>query len=169
MIGWKGHKDRFQLLSPISLHFHLWIDTRSGGVSVGPHLLGCPHLLGPVHSATAFLHADSKTSAGPHSSRRLMTSIDMTDTYFHVPTLLHHIKYLWFAVDGKIFQYCCLLFGYSLASHTSKCWGVGRVSLTHQPSGAHLGAECVASFCPAVAPQACHDEVRLQHSGGFED
>lgn len=51
-----------------------------------------------------------------------MTSIDLTNEYFHIPILPHQKKYLHFAVGGQSCQYCCLPFRYSVAPCTySKC------------------------------------------------
>lgn len=51
-----------------------------------------------------------------------MTSVDLTDAYFHVPIVPEHRKFLRFAVQGRCYEYCRLPFGYSLAPRTfSKC------------------------------------------------
>ncbi|XP_074483968.1 uncharacterized protein LOC141763298 [Sebastes fasciatus] len=43
------------------------------------------------------------------------TSIDLKDSYFHVPIALPHRQYLCFAFEGKAFQFKVLPFGLSLA------------------------------------------------------
>ncbi|KAK7909772.1 hypothetical protein WMY93_014456 [Mugilogobius chulae] len=51
-----------------------------------------------------------------------MTSVDLTDAYFHVSIVPEHRKFLRFSVAGKCYEYCRLPFGYSLAPRTfSKC------------------------------------------------
>lgn len=51
-----------------------------------------------------------------------MTSIDLADTYFHIMIRPSHRKYLRFELEGQVFQYTRLPFGYSLAPRTfSKC------------------------------------------------
>ena len=50
------------------------------------------------------------------------TSIDLKDTYFHVPIIQRHRKFLRFSFRRAQYQYNRLPFGYLLASHTfSKC------------------------------------------------
>lgn len=59
-----------------------------------------------------------------------MTSIDLTNAYFHVPILPHNRKYLGFAVGGRMYKHCCLPFGYSLAPRTfTKCVEMALASL----------------------------------------
>ncbi|KAK7877982.1 hypothetical protein WMY93_031362 [Mugilogobius chulae] len=51
-----------------------------------------------------------------------MTSIDLTDAYFHVPVVPEHRKFLRFAIGEEQYEYCRLPFGYTLAQRTfSKC------------------------------------------------
>ncbi|XP_053718309.1 uncharacterized protein LOC128757227 [Synchiropus splendidus] len=47
-----------------------------------------------------------------------MTSVDLTDVYFHVPILQRHRRYLRFAVGDNCYQFDRLPFGYSLAPLT---------------------------------------------------
>lgn len=50
------------------------------------------------------------------------TSIDLRDTYFHIPVIPRHRKFLCFSFQGVQYQYNLLPFGFSLAPHTfSKC------------------------------------------------
>uniref|UniRef100_A0AAV2IU46 ribonuclease H n=1 Tax=Knipowitschia caucasica TaxID=637954 RepID=A0AAV2IU46_KNICA len=51
-----------------------------------------------------------------------MTSIDLTDAYFHVSIVPEHRRFLRFAVGERNYEYCRLPFGYALAPRTfSKC------------------------------------------------
>uniref|UniRef100_A0AAV2LLV6 ribonuclease H n=1 Tax=Knipowitschia caucasica TaxID=637954 RepID=A0AAV2LLV6_KNICA len=51
-----------------------------------------------------------------------MSSIDLTDAYFHVPIVPEHRRFLRFAVGERNYEYCRLPFGYALAPRTfSKC------------------------------------------------
>lgn len=43
------------------------------------------------------------------------TSVDLKDAYFHVPVARDHRRFLRFAFQGRVYQYCVLPFGLSLA------------------------------------------------------
>uniref|UniRef100_A0AAV2KJJ1 Reverse transcriptase domain-containing protein n=1 Tax=Knipowitschia caucasica TaxID=637954 RepID=A0AAV2KJJ1_KNICA len=47
-----------------------------------------------------------------------MTSIDLTDAYFHVPIVPEHRRFLRFAVGERNYEYCRLPFGEVAVSHT---------------------------------------------------
>lgn len=50
------------------------------------------------------------------------TSIDLTDTYFHISIILKYRKFLRFSFQGIQYQYNCMPFSYSLAPRTfSRC------------------------------------------------
>ena len=50
------------------------------------------------------------------------TTVDLTDAYFHVPICPGHRKYLRFAFQSRVYEFCVLPFGLSLAPRTfSKC------------------------------------------------
>ena len=47
-----------------------------------------------------------------------MASIDLKEAYFTVPITPKNRKYLRFFRQGKLYQFCCLIFCLSLASTT---------------------------------------------------
>uniref|UniRef100_A0AAV2K2P3 ribonuclease H n=1 Tax=Knipowitschia caucasica TaxID=637954 RepID=A0AAV2K2P3_KNICA len=87
---------------------------------------------GASHFGSAFLNeCISKRQFRMLSTKQLlecvrqgdwMSSIDLTDAYFHVPIVPEHRRFLRFAVGERSYEYCRFPFGYALPPRTfSKC------------------------------------------------